>query len=368
MKLHSHLRIKGAFFALNSYLMYLYGIKQNAINDLTKECCEIVVSDFNMEGKTMDNAKIHVGVIGVGYVSKNNYLPILSQMDDVEITGIMARNYENAVQAAVNFGGKKAVSTLEELAALDLDCVFVLTPKQCHFEQVSFLLKHGIATFCEKPLATTLTDAKALVDLADETGVKLMIGFNRRYAPVITAAKEALNGKAPDVIIAQKNRPETEYHATLENAVHMVDLMRYFCGEAMEVNAISKYIDRDYETFTTAQIKFENGSSGILIADRSAGQWEECIEMHGDNKTIIIHMPESVTVVDNQQRHTMELTPLAMGWAKSEDRLGFTNAVKHFFECIRDDKTPMTDPHDAYKTHSLLNEVLKSAGLPCMSK
>ena len=46
----------------------------------------------------------------------------------------------------------------------------------------------------------------------------------------------------------------------------MVDLMRYFCGEAKDVKAISKYTDRDYETFTTAQIEFENGSSGILIA------------------------------------------------------------------------------------------------------
>jgi virulence factor len=194
-----------------------------------------------------------------------------------------------------------------------------------------------------------------------------MIGFNRRYAPVITAAKEALNGEAPDVIIAQKNRPQTEYHATLENAVHMVDLMRYFCGEAVDVKAIAKYLDPDYETFTTAQMQFENGSSGILIADRSAGQWEESIEMHGGNRTILVHMPESITVVDNEQRHTTELTPLAMGWAKSEDKLGFSYAVNHFFECIREDKTPITNPHDAYKTHVLLNEVLKSAGLPAMN-
>lgn len=79
-----------------------------------------------------------------------------------------------------------------------------------------------------------------------------MIGFNRRYAPVITAAKEAWKGSMPDVIIAQKNRPQTEYHATLENAVHMIDLMRYFCGEAKSVKAISKFTDPDYETFTTA--------------------------------------------------------------------------------------------------------------------
>lgn len=310
--------------------------------------------------------KVRVGVIGTGYVAKNNYLPILAQMEDIEFVGIMAKNYENAVRAAKSYGAEHAVASIEELVNLDLDCVFVLTPKEVHYEQVSFLLEHGIDTFCEKPLATTLKDCEALVELQKKTGKKLMIGFNRRYAPVVTAAKEVWKDKGPDVIIAQKNRPQTEYHATLENAVHMIDLMRYFCGEAKEVKAISKYEDRDYETFTTAQIEFENGSSGILIADRSAGQWEENLEMHGNNQTVRIEMPESVKIVDNEQSHITELTPLAMGWAKSEDKLGFSYAVKHFFECIREDKEPLTNPADAYKTHELLNRVLVSAGLPGM--
>lgn len=310
--------------------------------------------------------KLRVGVIGTGYVSKNNFLPVLAQTEDIEFVGVMAKNYENAVRAAKSFGVQQAVDSLEKLVDLGLDCAFVLTPKDVHAEQVSFLLRHGVDTYCEKPMATTLRSCDEIANLAEKTGRKLMIGFNRRYAPVVTEAKKVWGDKAPDVMIAQKNRPQTEYHATLENAVHMVDLMRYFCGEAKDVKAISKYTDRDYETFTTAQIEFENGSSGILIADRSAGQWEENLEMHGDNRTVHVHMPESVTIVDNEQRHTTELTPLAMGWAKSEDRLGFSFAIRHFFDCIRNNKTPMTSPQDAYKTHELLNRILISAGLPGM--
>lgn len=310
--------------------------------------------------------KLRVGVIGTGYVSKNNYLPVLAQTEDIEFVGVMAKNFENAVRAARSFGAQQAVDSIEKLVDLGLDCAFVLTPKQVHAEQVTFLLNHGVDTFCEKPMATTLRDCGEIAELSEKTGRKLMIGFNRRYAPVVTAAKETWNSGMPDVIIAQKNRPQTEYHATLENAVHMIDLMRYYCGEAKDVKALSKYTDRDYETFTTAQIEFESGSSGLLIADRSAGQWEESIEMHGGNKTVLIHMPESLTVVDNEQRHTTELTPLAMGWAKSEDKLGFSYAVRHFFDCIRNDTTPLTNPQDAYKTHELLNRVLLSAGLPGM--
>lgn len=77
-------------------------------------------------------------------------------------------------------------------------------------------------------------------------------------------------------------------------------------------------------------------------------------------------MPDSVTVTDAEAQHKTAMTPLVMGWAKSEDKLGFTNAIRHFLDCVRDNKTPMTDAADAYKTHELLDRILRSAGLPAM--
>jgi len=314
----------------------------------------------------MVGKKLRIGVIGVGYVSKNNFLPVLAQYDDIEFVGIMAKHLENAKRAQRICGAEKAVGTLEEFANLDLDCAFVLTPKECHEEQVSFLLNAGIDVYCEKPLSTTLKGAAKIADLAEKTGRKLMVGFNRRYAPVCQKAKKAYKDREVDVIIGQKNRPATEYRATLENAIHIVDLMRFFGGEVTEVNAISKFTDPYYETFTTAQLKFESGAAGMLVADRSSGQWYESIEMHGGNRSVLIKMPDSVTITDGEEQRTIEMTPLAMGWAKSEDKLGFSFAIRHFLDCVRENKTPLTNAADAYKTHELLDKILRSAGLPGM--
>ena len=314
----------------------------------------------------MAKEKVRVGVIGVGYVSENNFLPVLPRFDDVEIAGIMANHLESAQRAQRMCGAEKAVASLEELADLGLDGAFVLTPKACHAQQIEFLLKEGIDVYCEKPMATTLKDSERMVELSEKTGRKLMIGFNRRYAPVCQKAKEVYTDILPDVIIGQKNRPATEYHATLENAIHITDLMRFFGGEVQDVHAISKYTDPDYETFTTALLHFENGAAGMLIADRSSGQWEETIEIHGGNRSVLIKMPDSITVVDSQERHTTEMTPLAMGWAKSEDKLGFTNAIRHFIDCLKENRIPMTHAADAFKTHVLLDRILRSAGLPGM--
>lgn len=314
----------------------------------------------------MAKDKVRVGIIGAGYVAVNNFFPVLPRMDDVEIVGVMANHIESARKAQRLCGAQNAVSSLEELADLGLDGAFVLTPKACHAGQIEFLLNAGIDVYSEKPMATTLKDADLMVELSEKTGKKLMIGFNRRYAPVCQRAKEIYTGILPDVIIGQKNRPATEYHATLENAIHIVDLMRFFGGEVRDVSAISKFSDPDYETFTTAQLHFENGASGMLIADRSSGQWEESIEIHGGNHSVLIKMPDSVTVVDAEAIHTMEMTPMAMGWARSEDKLGFSYAIRHFVDCIKEDKVPMTHAADAFKTHVLLDKILRSAGLPGM--
>lgn len=314
----------------------------------------------------MAKDKVRVGVIGVGYVSQNNFLPVLPRMDDVEIVGIMANHLENAQRAQRISGAENAVSTLKELVDLGLDGAFVLTPKACHAQQIEFLLNAGVHVYSEKPMATTLKDAARMVELSEKTGKKLMIGFNRRYAPVVQKAKEVYTDVLPDVIIGQKNRPATEYHATLENAVHIVDLMRFFGGEVRDVSAISKFTDPDYETFTTAMLHFENGAAGMLIADRSSGQWEETIEIHGGNRSVLIKMPDSVTIVDSQAMHTTEMTPMAMGWARSEDKLGFSYAIRHFIDCLKEDKKPLTSADDAFKTHVLLDKILRSAGLPGM--
>ncbi|WP_347153265.1 Gfo/Idh/MocA family protein, partial [Parabacteroides distasonis] len=257
-----------------------------------------------------------------------------------------------------------AVHNMDELLSLGLDCAFVLSPKTVHAEQVIRLLEAGVDVFCEKPMGMTLKEAYDMADASARTGRKLMIAFNRRYAPVYRKAKEIYGQISPDVLIAQKNRPASEYRATLENAIHMVDILRYFCGECIKVEACSKFTDPLYETLTTAQLQFENGSVAMLVANRASGQWVETLEMHGHNKSVLVNCPDSITVTDAEQSHTTSMTPLAYGWAKVIDKMGFTQEVDHFFDCLAHDKEPLTNGADAYKTQELMHRILTAAGLP----
>ena len=298
--------------------------------------------------------KYRVGLIGVGSIAHIAHLPILAARTDVEMVGAFAEHIESVQRTQKSYAIQSAVHNMDELLNLGLDCAFVLSPKTVHAEQVVRLLEAGVDVFCEKPRGMTLKEAYSMADAAARTGKKLMIAFNRRYAPVYRKAKEVYGQMSPDVLIAQKNRPASEYRATLENAIHMVDILRYFCGECVKVDACSKFTDPLYETLTTAQLQFENGSVAMLVADRASGQWVETLEMHGHNKSVL----------DNEQSHTTSMTPLAYGWAKVVDKMGFTQEVDHFFDCLKNDQQPLTSGADAYKTQELMHRILTTAGLP----
>lgn len=312
----------------------------------------------------MSDKKFRVGVVGCGSIADNAHLPILTQMDDVELVGVIAEHIENAEKSRGRYGIEKAVENLDQLIDLGLDAAFVLSPKECHPEHVIKLLEAGVDVFSEKPMGCCLSDMAKQVEVAEKTGKILMIGFNRRYAPVYQKAKQVYGELSPDVIVAQKNRPASEYRATLENAIHMVDLLRWFCGECKDVQAISKFTDKYYETLTTAQLKFENGTVGMLVADRASGQWTETFQMHGHNRSVLVDCPDTVTIVDKDELHTTTMTPLAMGWAQVADKMGFRAEDEHFFDCLRTGKKPLTDGADAFKSHELMNRILKAAGLP----
>lgn len=307
---------------------------------------------------------IKVGIVGLGHIAHIAELPALSEMSNVEIVAAFDFYQEAVDKAMTKYKINKGFTNFEEFLKEDMDCAFVLTPKPTHHDYVISLLNRGRDVFTEKPLALTLKESKEMVDIAEKNNKILMVGLNRRYAPVYQKVKEQYKDKRPDVVIAQKNRNGTEYRATLENAIHVIDLMRWFCGEAVSVQAESIFTDPEKEDLVTAQIKFDSGSIGMLVACRTAGQWIEKFDIYGDYKSAFVYAPDTVTLVNPETEIKTSMTPLACGWARVEDKMGFTQEVHHFIDCVINRKQPLTNAADAYKTHELIHEILVKAGLP----
>lgn len=203
-----------------------------------------------------------------------------------------------------------------------------------------------------------------MAELADERDRLLMVGFNRRYAEVYLRAHEEFSRRDLRFCVAQKNRPGSEYRATIENAIHMVDLMRWFCGEAEEVTAHAVAPDPYEETGTLALIRFEGGRVGTLVAARCAGEWDERLDLYGDLTSVRVTAPDSVAVSSDGETTVVEMRPRASGWAQVNRTMGFGPEVEHFLDCVESRQRPRTDGHDAVRTQALVTEIVRAAGLP----
>ena len=69
-------------------------------------------------------------------------------------------------------------------------------------------------------------------------------------------------------------------------------------------------------------------------------------------------------ITDNEESHITSMTPLACGWAQVQDKMGFSQEVEHFFDCLKNNREPLTNGADSFKTQELMNRILKAAGLP----
>jgi virulence factor len=309
--------------------------------------------------------KTRVGVVGAGNIASIAQLPTLVKREDIELAALVSRRSDPGPLVR-RWGFGAVYSTVDSmLGAEDLDAVFVLTPRSEHAHAVAACLRRNLDVFCEKPLAPSVSEAERLADLADERERILMVDFNRRYAPVYITARQTFGDAGATFCVAQKNRPGSEYRATFENAIHMVDLLRWFCpGEPVDVTAHTTGTDPWQEDGTTALIKFDSGATGVLVAARTAGAWNEKLDAYGAGRSAEVLAPEAVATTADGATTTRSLSSEAYGWATATETLGFAEAVHHFLARRVDRRQPLTSGREAVATQMLLERVLMSAGLP----
>lgn len=308
---------------------------------------------------------LRVGVVGAGNIANIAQLPTLVQRDDVELRALVSRREDpGALQRRWGFASVyRTVDAM--LVGEELDAVFVLTPRSEHVAAVESALQAGVDVFCEKPLATSTSDSVRLAELADEHDRILMVGLNRRFAPVYVAAREVFGPSGASFCVAQKNRAGSEYRATFENAIHMVDLLRWFCGgDVVEVTAAAAGTDPWEEDGTAALVRFSTGNTGLLVAARAAGAWGEKLDAYGQMRSAEVVAPDTVAITAGGTRTVRSMSPEAFGWATATETFGFANAVRHFLDRVQDRQQPLTSGWEAVKTQQLLDQILGAAGLP----
>src|SRR5215213_7029456 len=126
-------------------------------------------------------AKIRVGIMGAGYIA-GVHASVLARDERTQLTAVYDVDPKCAERLAGTHNATAVATTLELLERSD--AVFITTPNTQHVSLAIAAIETGKHVFCEKPLATNISDAQSVFEKAQQTTTVFQVGHNRRFAPV----------------------------------------------------------------------------------------------------------------------------------------------------------------------------------------
>ncbi|KAA2258122.1 Gfo/Idh/MocA family oxidoreductase [Solihabitans fulvus] len=294
-----------------------------------------------------------VGCIGLGDIAEKAYLPVLTTRPGVE------PHLQSRTPATVRRIGDihripeaHRHADLDALLAVGLDAAFVHAPTAAHPEIVTRLIEAGVPTYVDKPLADNLADSERLARLAQQRGVSLMVGFNRRYAPAYASCLD----HPRDLVVMQKNRvglPQELRSMVFDDFIHVVDTLRFLLpGEIDHVDVRAR--GRDGLVDHVLLQLSGDGCTAVGVMNRRSGSVEEILEVSGrDTRREIRNLTE---VVDHDGRPTLTRRD---DWTPVARQRGIEQIVVAFLDEVVAGR--LVDPTDALRTHELCERVVEAA-------
>jgi len=211
---------------------------------------------------------LKVGVFGVGHLGKfhlNNW----KELKNAELIGF----YDPKDETAKEIEKKYKLRRFNEAADLmdAVDAVDIVAPTPHHFELCELAVRKGKHVFVEKPMADTLGEAKHLVQMVQESGVKFQVGHVERFNPAFLAIKDIpLNPMFIEVHrLAQFNPRGTEVSVILDLMIHDIDIiLKLVKSDVKHISASGVAVMTDTPDIANVRIEFNNGCVANLTSSR----------------------------------------------------------------------------------------------------
>ncbi|MGP4006708.1 Gfo/Idh/MocA family protein [Streptomyces sp. 4N124] len=297
-----------------------------------------------------------VGCIGLGDIAQKAYLPVLGTQPDIELH-LQTRTPATLDRVAdtLHLLGTRRHRDLDALLAQDLDAAFVHAPTVAHPEIVARLLEAGVPTYVDKPLAYELADSERLVALAEQRGVSLAVGFNRRYAPGYVQCAD----HPRELILMQKNRiglPEEPRTMVLDDFIHVVDTLRFLVPGPVDDVTVRARTEGGLLHHVVLQLAGD-GFTALGVMNRLSGSAEEILEVSGqDTKRQVVNLAE---VIDHKGQPTVRRRG---DWVPVARQRGIEQAAGAFLDAVRAGK--VLSARDALATHELCERVVQAVEEP----
>lgn len=315
---------------------------------------------------------LRIGVIGVGNMGQH-HTRILSLLKDVELVGVADVNVDRGLDIASKYQVRFFEKYQELLPYVDAVCIAV--PTRLHHQVGIDCLQAGVHVLIEKPIASNISEAESLVNMAAETKCILQVGHIERFNPAFQELDKVLK---TEKLMAVEARRMSPYSQRANDVSVVLDLMIHDIDLLLELTAApvikltssggstgnSSYLD-----YVTATLGFANGIVATLTASKVTHRKIRCLAAHCRdslietdflNNEILIHRQTTANYTTDhgqvlyrqdgliEKVHTSNIEPLHA-------------ELEHFVSCVRGGGKPSVGGEQALKAlrlASLIEEMV----------
>jgi len=308
--------------------------------------------------------KVNVGLIGVGRIGRLHARNLKYQIPGTKVLAVADIFEESARETASQLEipiAEKDYRILLDNA--DIDAVVICSSTDTHAQIIVEAAKAGKHIFCEKPIALDLDKIDQAIAAVKRSGVKLQVGFNRRFDPSFKKAKELVAKGTigiPHLVRITSRDPEpppigyvkVSGGIFLDMMIHDFDMARYLLDqEVVELMAVgSCLVDPaigeagDIDT-AIVTLKYEGGAWGTIDNSRKAVYgYDQRIEIFGSEGCVMVGNPTPTEVTINSAEDTKTDKPLYFFIERYQD--AYLAEMKEFIKCIQENKEPSVGGFD----------------------
>jgi myo-inositol 2-dehydrogenase/D-chiro-inositol 1-dehydrogenase len=312
----------------------------------------------------MLNGKVHFGVLGVGRIGKIHIENLANRIPDAAVIALSDIYPDELATMEAKYDIADSFLDYRQVLKLpNVDAVAICTPTNTHYQMILDAAAAGKHIFCEKPLELSLDKIRKIDEVVEKNGVKLMVGFNRRFDPNFCKVHETVSaGKIGDphvlkITSRDPSPPPEEYIRAsgglfLDMTIHDFDMARYLMGsEITEVYARANVLvdpvfkrAGDWDT-AIVMLSFQSGAMGTIDNSRKAVYgYDQRVEVFGSEGMVTVknNTPDSHIFVDRTGTHSS----LPLNFFMDRYTESYLREMVAFVDAVGEDKPVPVGVHD----------------------
>jgi UDP-N-acetylglucosamine 3-dehydrogenase len=228
-----------------------------------------------------------------------------------------------------------------------VDAVSIAVPTTLHHRVAAEFINAGVHCLVEKPIASTIEEAEDMVRLAEENGVKLMVGHIERFNPAITRLKQLIDEGALGKIIMISTRRVGPFvprirdvGIIIDSATHDIDVARYIAGkEPVRVFSKTGRFQHEKEDHAVIILDFEDITASLEVNWFTPHKVRTLVATGSKGIAYVNYIDQDLKLHNSREDH--DVTVLKAEPLKIE--------LEHFLKCVADDCEPLVNGYEGLK-------------------